>query len=257
MSGLEALSRELDLWKSEGCQAGFWWRDDDLGAPTDKLEPLLGVASDLAMPPLLAVVPDWATPGLARRLAGLPVRVAVHGKAHINHQAGRGKKSEFGPSRPIADCIADAAAGRARLVDLFGPDLVACFVPPWNRMAPALAEALPSLEYQGLSTFGARREEAGVAGLNWVNTHVDVINWRGDRGFVGADCMAANLADQLTDRRQERCGTQRARDEPTGILSHHLEMTVDDWRGFAMVCSILTMHPAAKMLDSRALLMGR
>jgi hypothetical protein len=84
---------------------------------------------------------------------------------------------------------------------------------------------------------------AAVSGLNWASTHVDAIDWRGARGFVGTYSKAANLVDQLTDRRQGRCGTRRAR-RATGILSRHLKMTVNDWQGVEMACSILTTPPA-------------
>jgi hypothetical protein len=93
--------------------------------------------------------------------------------------------------------------------------------------------------------WGATIARAAVSSLNWINTHVDVIDWRSARGVFGAYSEAANLVNQPTDRRQGRCRTRRMRGE-TGIRSPHLEMTVNDSRGFEMVCSRLTTHPAVK-----------
>lgn len=249
MTGRDDLKTELDRWQAAGLEAGIWWRDDDLGAPSPALDHLLRTAMDLSMTPLLAVVPKWATSDLPNRLAGQPVQVALHGWAHVDHEAGRGKKSEFGPARPIADLLADVSAGRERLVDLFGDDLACCFVPPWNRMIPELAHLLPSEGIYGLSLFGRHPNQSQTPNLDLINTHVDVINWRVDRRFIGADAMAKAIAVELAGRRWDRVGA----DEPIGILTHHLEMVADDWRAFESVGDVLVTHPAARMLRSRDL----
>jgi hypothetical protein len=249
MTGRDDLEIELAEWQAAGLEAGIWWRDDDLGAPSPGLDRLLRAAMDLSMAPLLAVVPKWATSDLPNRLAGHSVQIAVHGWAHVDHEAGRGKKSEFGSARPTADLLADVSAGMERLVDLFSDDPAFCFVPPWNRMIPELAHLLPSLGIRGLSLFGRHPNRNQVPKLDQINTHVDVINWRGDRRFIGADAMAKAIAVELAGRRLERVGT----DEPIGLLTHHLEMVADDWRGFETVGDVLVTHPAARMLRSHDL----
>lgn len=249
MSPRTLLRNELDAWDKAGKQARFWWRDDDLGDPTARLDPLLDVAAALDIEPLLAVVPNWATPRLPKALEGHRARVAVHGWAHIDHQRGAGKKAEFGDARPIAILAEEARVGRARLMDLFGEALLACFVPPWNRMAPDLAEVLPGAGYRAVSVFGARPAAVTRQGLLWVNTHVDVIDWRGDRRFIGAGAIAETIILELRRRRAESDGD----DEPIGLLTHHLEMQPDDWKDFSALCDILVTHPAARMLSSSAL----
>ena len=249
MRALDLLHLELDAWSGEGFFADLWWRDDDLGAPTPDLDPLLRTAGALGTEPLLAVVPKWASPDLPRRLAGEPARVAVHGWAHVDHEAGRAKKAEFGAARPIADLVTDVIAGHAKLADLFGDELVACFVPPWNRMAPELARTLPDIGFQALSSFGSHHNDNDNRGLVWVNTHVDVIDWHGDRRFIGTDAMARTITAELVRR---RCAASSIV-EPIGLLTHHLEMTTEDWSEFETVCATVMTHPAAKMLTSRDL----
>ena len=108
MTGVEALEKELSAWTASDGTVPFWWRDDDLGNPTSALDPLLTAAEGLAMRPVLAAVPALTTPDLKKRLSGAPADIAVHGLVHIDHQAGRGKKAEFGDARPLAAGIADA-----------------------------------------------------------------------------------------------------------------------------------------------------
>lgn len=249
MSPENLLSRELDTWGEAGRRARFWWRDDDLGDPTSRLAPLLRVAASIGTEPLLAVVPSWATAELPKTLAGFPARVAVHGWAHLDHQGGNGKRAEFGDARPVEALGQDARAGRERLADLFGDDLIACFVPPWNRMVPSLTRTLPEAGYRAVSAFGSPPRASERQGVDWVNTHVDVINWRGDRRFIGVDAAADLITRELARR---RCAKDRE-DEAIGLLTHHLEMTPDDWTGFHRLCDILLTHPAARVLSSSAL----
>jgi len=249
MSPRAFLLCELDAWSEAGGHARFWWRDDDLGEPTPQLDPLLRVAANLEIEPMLAVVPRWASPNLPKILQGFPARVAVHGWAHVDHQQGAGKKTEFGDARPVEILAEEARAGRERLVDLFGDDLLACFVPPWNRMVADLAKALPAVGYHAVSVFGSRPATEAVPGLNWVNTHVDVIDWRGNRRFIGSDTLAETVTREL-HRRRTASDENR---EPIGLLTHHLEMDPDDWEDFRGVCDILVTHPAARMLSSSAL----
>jgi hypothetical protein len=249
MSPRALLLNELDAWGEAGKQAGFWWRDDDLGDPTAKLDPLLRVAEALDVEPLLAVEPRWATPDLPKVLKGRPARVAVHGWAHVDHQRGAGKKAEFGDARPLETLVEEARAGLERLLDLFGDTMLSCFVPPWNRMVPDLARLLPGAGYHAVSVFGDRPVDEENPGIDWVNTHVDVIDWRGDRRFIGSDAVAASITRELQRRRTMNDWD----DEPIGLLTHHLEMHPDDWKGFWNLCDILMTHPTARMLSSSAL----
>ncbi len=105
--------------------------------------------------------------------------------------------------------LGDLGTGWLALERLFGARALAVLVPPWNRIAPALVPALPEIGFRGLSTFGPRARPEPVRGLRQVNTHVDLIDWRGGRGFVGAAPALNSLVQALgggpyNDRRAGR-----------------------------------------------------
>jgi hypothetical protein len=55
-----------------------------------------------------------------------------------------------------------------------------------------------------------------------VNSHVDLIDWKGTRRFVGEDAALAALVGALS---MARAGDG----EPVGVLSHHLAMDEAAW----------------------------
>jgi hypothetical protein len=222
MADWDDLARELDAWAAAGLEATFWWRDDDAVAPSDALDRLLGIAAETAAPLALAVIPKDAGPALAARLdeaAGTEIGVLQHGYAHANHGAPeRGKKIELGRERPAEIVIAELGVGWQRLQSLFGKRVLPVMVPPWNRIAPHLVPMLPEIGYRGLSTFGARERRETVRDLAQVNTHIDVIDWPGTRGFVGTGEALTAALEHLAARRTGAAD----RAEPTGLLTHHL-----------------------------------
>lgn len=251
MTGSPAIARllrELDRWASAGLTASLWWRDDDLRYPTPALEPLLAMAAAAGWVPGLAVVPEGAeTDALTARLAGTGTEILVHGFAHRNHAAAGAKKCEFPASRPLADMCRDAGAGLDRLRNAFPDRVLPCFVPPWNRIAPDLVASLATCGFTGLSTFGARRSPHAAPGLRRVNTHSDVIDWRGTRKFVGTDAVAASLSAHL-----EACRAGRADpEEPGGLLTHHLVMVEGDWRALEVLVLALKAHEAVSLVAPR------
>jgi hypothetical protein len=50
-----------------------------------------------------------------------------------------------------------------------------------------------------------------------VNTHVDVIDWKGGRGFAGSDAILAQAVRHLQARRLGHADATEA----TGLLTHH------------------------------------
>jgi hypothetical protein len=88
--------------------------------------------------------------------------------------------------------------------------------------------------------------------LNQVNTHVDVIDWRGRNGppggFLGEDACLSLFIGHL---RARRLGTVDA-DEPTGILSHHLVHDAATWRFLEKLRDFLANQTAARLLDPSA-----
>ena len=223
MSGWQALADEAARWRDAGRTAELWWRDDDAIDATPLLDRLVGLVRDTQTPLALAVVPAQATPALAARLADEPdVDVLQHGYAHANHAFGSEKKIELGVQRPAMMTLGELATGWMALERLFGPRALAVMVPPWNRIAPVLVPTLPEIGYRGLSTFGPRPRVHPVRGLLQVNTHVDLIDWKGGRVFAGEQATLAGLVAALA---QARAGGG----EPVGLLSHHLAMDAGAW----------------------------
>ncbi len=251
MSGWDALDEELARWREAGREAALWWRDDDAVEATPALDRLLELQRATAAPLALAVVPAQATEALARRLADESgVDVLQHGYAHANHASGTEKKAELGLQRPAMIVLGDLGTGWMALERLFGPRALNVLVPPWNRIAPPLVPTLPEIGFRGLSTFGARARAEPVRGLRQINTHLDLIDWRGGRGFVGLEAALDTLVRALQTSRTST-------GEPVGLLSHHLAMDEGAWDflrsilGRVPTMSGLRIHPAQGLFASR------
>src|ERR1051325_10326944 len=215
-AGWPDLVDELDRWGEAGRVATLWWRDDDAVAATAQLDALLRLAS--GVPLALAVIPAFARPDLAAALASSsPVAVLQHGWQHAN-RAGDGKKSEYPHGRPAAVVGAEIGAGRARLRGMFGTRALPVFVPPWNRIGDDMLPLLRSHGIAALSTMAPRRGRPLPAGLAAIDVHLDVVAWRGDRGFVGTGAALGRLVGVLCAARSAVAA------DPIGILTHHLLM---------------------------------
>lgn len=225
MSDWLELERELDRWEDPLRPASMWWRDDDACREAPLLERALALSRAYAVPLGLAVIPAAMTPGFSNALPRLDpgVEVLQHGFAHLNHAATGEKKSEFGEHRPMEVMREEISRGASLLRAAASDRFIPVFVPPWNRIGRPLLSALPGLGFHGVSTFGVRPSPEPVPGLCQINTHVDLIDWRGDRRCKGGKSLLAELVAHLKARRTG------AADEPTGILSHHLSHDEDCW----------------------------
>jgi hypothetical protein len=213
------LVDEFDRWETAGRVAVLWWRDDDAVAATPQLDLLLRLAGEV--PIALAVIPALARPELADALACRPpVAVLQHGWRHANRAAG-GRKSEYPQGRSAAMVRAEIAAGQARLKALFGPRALPVLVPPWNRFAAEYLPLLPDAGMMGLSAMASSHPAAALpADMARLDVHVDLVAWRGDRGFVGTAAALGGLVGRLRASRQ----ADGAAPPPIGILTHHLIM---------------------------------
>jgi hypothetical protein len=218
----KALENELARWREAGRSPDFWWRDDDAGRATPELESLLGLQKRAGIPLALAVVPANAERAL---LAGLADGVGViqHGTDHVNRAAAGEKKTEFPAAEYPAEALARLTAGRKSLEEKAGKRFVAMLAPPWNRLPERLVPLLAPA-FKGLSRFGPRKHAAGE--LRQVNTHVDIIAWQGNRGFVGEQAALQATVRHLEGR---RTGAVDAA-EPTGLLTHHACHDEEAWR---------------------------
>jgi hypothetical protein len=253
MADWDDLTRELDAWGEAGLVASFWWRDDDAVAPSNPLARLLATAAESGAPLSLAVIPKNAEAALAAALEasganGVSVGVLQHGYAHANHAGPGDKKIELGRERPAEIVIAELAVGWQRIETLFGARALPVMVPPWNRIAPHIVAMLPEMRYRGISTFEARERAVAVRGLVQVNTHIDVIDWPGSRGFVGTGAALDAALDHLSARRRGAAD----RDEPTGLLTHHLAHDPPADEFVAAFIARTRAHPAARWLAAEA-----
>ncbi len=222
MSNWQAFDEEIARWRDLGRPAELWWRDDDAVDSGAALERLLAIRRETQVPLALAVVPAAATDALAERLAEEPgVDVLQHGYAHSNHASSSDKKIELGAHRPAMLVLGELGTGWLAIERLFGARALPVLVPPWNRIAPALVPTLPEIGFIGLSTFGGRRRAEPVRGLLQINAHLDLIDWKGHRGFVGEEAALAALVRALA--------AARTSGEPVGVLSHHLAMDERGW----------------------------
>jgi len=220
-----SLLAELARWQERGSVAELWWRDDDAGKLTPALSRLLGLAQVARVPLALAAVPMDLEASILD--AGNPlVTVLQHGVDHQNRAAPGAKKTEFAPDEGVESALQRLLLGRARL-ELIAPGRVLpVLVPPWNRVSsPDLLRALAGAGYRALSRFGPRGAVSDGSGLRHLNTHVDIIDWRGNRGFAGEELVLAQAVAHLQAR---RLGLADAL-EPTGFLTHHAVHDAAAW----------------------------
>ncbi|MBH63488.1 MAG: hypothetical protein CL569_13795 [Alphaproteobacteria bacterium] len=248
MAEWPALCDELNAWSSSGRKATLWWRDDDACSATGNLERLLNVAKSHRIPLCLAAIPNAVQPDLRSLLeAGGDIAIAVHGITHENFAVSGAKKCELTENRPIEATAKQLVYGLERLIEVAGEMTIPVLVPPWNRIAPAFIPLLPGHGYAGLSTYGHRRTDRPTEGLLQVNCHVDPIDWRNERKFMGAGRALDALIDHLKCRRLGKVDA----DEPTGLLTHHAIWTDEAFKFIIQLLSETRQHPAVQWLRAQ------
>jgi hypothetical protein len=220
LSGWNALAGELRAWRDAAAPPRLWWRDDDAARGNPALSRLLRLAEKSGVPLALAVIPESAEPEALRGARW----VIMHGCDHRNRAAEGEKKTEFAAAESDAAALARLARARERLAALAGERFVPVLAPPWNRFRESLVARLPEAGIRGLSRYGPRHAPGNA--VREVNTHVDIVAWRGERGFVGEDEALAMLVRHLSAR---RAGVVDAA-EPSGVLTHHAVHDAGAWR---------------------------
>ena len=246
MNPWQRLERELDAWRERGRRATLWCRDDDACHDSPALQRLLQIVGASEVPVALAAIPAALEPSLVDAVERCArATIVQHGYAHRNPAPQGERKGELGAHRPGEVVIAELAIGRDILERGFGERFSALLVPPWNRINAAVIARLPAARFHGLSTFGPRSSVQPAPGIVQCNTHVDLIDWRKDRAFIGADAAIDRLVGHLRARRE---GSVDA-GEPTGILTHHLNFEPDAWAFLALLLARTRQHEAATWLD--------
>ena len=237
---MNPLILALNHRKTAGNPVQFWLRDDDAVEPTQQLDNLLDLTTRYRIPCTLAVIPARSTEALAQRLALTNhVAVAVHGWSHQNHAPVDEKKQELGLHRPLNAICSELKRGYTVLAQQHAPNFVPLLVPPWNRIDPAIVPELSELGFHGLSTFGPSTSSA----IAMVNTHVDIIDWRGTRGGRDATELVKDIVELIEN-------TQI----PIGILTHHLVHDDAAWHFLQQLFSITSTHAGATWVPVNQLL---
>ena len=233
------LREELEAWRALGRTATLWWRDDDAVDATEPLNRLIGLSARYEVPLALAVIPAHLQPGLAEAVARAPlVTVLQHGWSHDDHGRDGEKTIELTDTRDTETAEAELAEGDRRLAAAFGDRYQRVLVPPWNRIGEATAARALAGHYGAVSGFGPRKPEQ----QGWLNTHVDPIDWRGHRGFLGTEAVIDQLVSHLSAR---RTGSGVDPDEPTGLMTHHLVHDAAGWAFLEMLLRMTANHPSA------------
>jgi hypothetical protein len=253
--------RELDLWAARGWKARFWMRDDDAIEVSDSLILLREIAARYTVKIGLAIIPGQAVPELTSFLEtnARHFYPMCHGWQHINYNT-RHKPAEFGAERPHPNLVRDAELALGSFSAAFG-NVKPIFVPPFNRITPALIRALPSMGFFGVSLMPTLLEQKlarlgskinvslpvplpDLRSSNRIDVHVDLINWQ-TRSAQDYRLLARQLVREL---RYRRLGYLRT-DSPIGLLTHHLAHDLSIWRACDDMLGFLRSHPAVQFLD--------
>lgn len=254
---LKQLLAELDAWTRADLTAHFWWRDDDAGEPCVALDTLFHISAEHRVPCGLAVIPQRTGESLRKAISDAPhIWVLQHGFAHINH-APKGEGAwELGLHRPASVVLDELRQGMVKLSQLFKDRFVPVVVPPWNKMDSGLLPYLPVMGYRGVSASYKRHRPVPPGDLRIADAHCDLLSWKdkahGAR-FMGSEKCVAHLVEHLRDKRTGVADEN----EPTCVLSHHLEMDDDAWQFLDALMSTIAVHPAADWLSPAQIWPGR
>ena len=220
------LSQELEQWAGNECVAQLWLRDDDAIEVTPALHRLDELCASHEVPYTIASIPNLVTAELAQwaKTRGLGA-YCVHGFSHTNHAPVGEKKCELGLHRGPEIIIDELESGHQQLSKMFGEQFVSLLVPPWNRIDHALIPHLSKIGFKALSTYGWPKTQASHD-IKILNTHVDIIDWKGTRGGLPIDQLVFDLVKAMQDARVIDAINPPA----IGILSHHLVHNELAWK---------------------------
>ncbi|MDR3572002.1 MAG: hypothetical protein P4L81_07525, partial [Candidatus Pacebacteria bacterium] len=241
--------------------AKFWVRDDDAIETSQSLERLRDFADNYGIRIGLAVIPGKIRPNLTDFLDLSPKQFypMCHGWNHIDH--GRvNKPGEFGPDRPLSNMINDARSALSLFSERFDT-VKAIFVPPFNRVTPAVVRALPNIGFFGVSLMPSYLERKVLQfgpPLAWTNlikipefsgspridVHLDMIDWKTNTARE-TDRIVDHLVRHLRGR---RLGLLPA-STPIGLLTHHLVHNDEIWRSCNEALEVLRSDNAVEFID--------
>ena len=243
------LIAELDTWAGIDQPVAFWWRDDDAEEPSVALDKLMRVSDGHGVQCGLAAIPARAGEPLRKAVTDAgQLWVLQHGYAHVNHAKGSGRAWELGLDRPISVILDELRDGMGKFNQLFKERFVPVLVPPWNRMSPELMPYLPVMGYRGVSGLYRRQRPIPPGDLRVADCHCDVLHWKDKENgpcFAGAQKCVTLLTEHLCSKRTGAVDP----DEPTCVLTHHLDMDDAAWEFVEQLFTITAAHPAATWMS--------
>ena len=244
---LNKILDELNAWKRAEMNATLWWRDDDAAQPCVELDRLIRLSSAHTVPCGLATIPERTGEPLQKNISDAPyIWILQHGYAHKNHAPSGNGAWELGLHRPQSEVLDDLRKGMRKLSQLFKDRFVPVIVPPWNKIDSELLPHLPTMGFRGVSASYKKHRPNSPSDLRIADAQCDVLTWqKKEARFTGAEQCVNDLIEHLKDK---RTGIADA-DEPTCVLTHHLEMDDDAWNFMNALFSITTSHPAARWMS--------
>ena len=254
----QTLQEEARRCHDAGLRSSFWWRDDDLVAPSENLKRLASLTRDHPVRCLTAVIPALCQDALGETLVDMPgLVICQHGYSHENHEPDGQLKCEFGPERPIDGVYDEVSGGFRTLTRLFGPRFAPVFVGPWNRCAPKFGAVLVDVGFRGWSGFAAEPMRPSHPKLRSIDTHADVVAWTARPRLQPLEAISARLADALATLRvaaeqRPRRGSPGDDAEilpPVGVLTHHRVLDEEAWTLLSELFAAISELPGAEWAD--------
>ena len=261
-SSLRRVRDELKRWQAMGKTPAFWLRDDDACSVTAQLERLASVVRSYQLSGGLAAIPGLLQGDFVAWVAeqGGKFQPMCHGWKHINHQPS-GPPSEFGDRRAYAAAHRDVEHALQAFAVHF-PTTPPVFVPPFNRMSPALIPALADIGFCAVSSAPRRLERRlaqllvhgawlpafGIARpepLPRMDAHIDLLDW-GSGSARDDSALAEDLVGQLRLRRKGFLASSA----PIGLLTHHRVHDERTWAVLQRLLAFLKREEAVTFLDA-------
>lgn len=243
---LKTISTTLDWSVFEQAIAAhpdicIWWRDDDVAYegwwhPINRLtiyrrlQGMLDLLAQYAIPAFLAVVPakflECSFP-LVQLLDRYNIPLALHGLRHKNRLPQGTTKCEFPPEYATGKECAQIIECYKIFSARYGSRLLPVFVPPFNTMADSLAKCL---EQHGLIISASNSLPYIPESCCPYHTDYDFMDWKKRK----LRSYTQILTDITTLVRTGRC--------TIGINSHHKLVTARDRIFFAKLFSIIAKN---------------
>lgn len=241
------MSDWLDSLRAALAAGGFsrwFFRDDDAGWDDASLMALVNVFRTGDGHVDLATIPAAISRSLGSELVQLAdegcLSVHQHGWTHTNHEP-RGRKCEFGPSRPRRAQHGDLVLGWAVLSEQLDGRVQPFFTPPWNRCTDTTAALLTQLGFVALSV-DRSAPARDLPDLLEVPVAVDWTRaWREGGRIRLADDLARAVT--LASAGAGAMATGQRSAAAIGVMLHHAVMGAEERAAVGELLALLRERP--------------